>query len=80
MFVRITKKVPIRGHFPAPCHILSRCPVCHVPKDQLHDSAESWPYHTGLETQKLVAEAQALNAAKGEEILKANSIQPVDVR
>ena len=24
MFVRISKKVPIRGHFPAPCRILGR--------------------------------------------------------
>ena len=42
---------------------LKPCPVCHVPKDQLHDCAESWPYRTGLETQKLVAEARVLNAA-----------------
>ena len=59
---------------------LKPCPVCHVPKDQLHDCAESWPYCTGLETQKLVAEAQALNPAQGEEILTANGILPVDVR
>jgi hypothetical protein len=58
---------------------LQPCPVCHVPKDQLHDCTKSWPYRTGLETQKLVADARALNKAWGEEILKANGIQPVDV-
>jgi hypothetical protein len=58
---------------------LQPCPVCHVPKDQLHDCAKSWPCRTGLETQKLVAEARKLNAAQGEEILKANGIRPVDV-
>ena len=58
---------------------LQPCPVCHVPKDQLHDCAKSWPRRTGLETQKLIADARALNAAQGEEILKANGIRPVDV-
>jgi hypothetical protein len=58
---------------------LKPCLVCHVPKDQLHDCANSWPLRTGLETQKLVANARALNATQGEEILKANGIRPVDV-
>ena len=58
---------------------LQPCPVCHVPKDQLHDCAKSWPLRTGRETQKLITDAQALNAAQGEEILKAYGIRPVDV-
>ena len=58
---------------------LQPCPVCHAPKDQLHDCANYWSYRTGLETQKLIADAQALNAKQGEEILKANGIRPVDV-
>ena len=58
---------------------LQPCPVCHAPKDQLHDCANCWPYRTGLETQKLIADARALNAKRGEEILKANGIRPVDV-
>ena len=39
---------------------LQLCPVCHVPKDQLHDCANCWQYRTGLETQKLIANARAL--------------------
>ena len=58
---------------------LQPCPVCHVPKDQLHDCTNCWQYRTGLETQKLIANARALNAKQGEEILKANGIRPVDV-
>ena len=58
---------------------LQPCPICHVPKDQLHDCAKSWPCRTGLETQKLITDAQALNATQGEEILKANGIRPIDV-
>ena len=54
-------------------------PVCHVPKDQLQDCAKPWPRRSGCETQKLVAEARALNAAQGEEILKSNGIRPIDV-
>ena len=34
---------------------------------------------TGLETQKIIANARALNATWGEELLKANCIRPVDV-
>lgn len=58
---------------------LQPCPVCHVPKNQLHDFAKSWPRRTGVETQNLIADARTLNAALGEEILKANGIRPVDV-
>jgi len=58
---------------------LQPCPVCHAQKDQLHDCANCWAYRTGLETQKLIADARALNAKRGEEILKANGIRPVDV-
>jgi hypothetical protein len=58
---------------------LQPCPVCHAPKDHLHDCAKHFPYRTGLETQKLITDARALNAKQGEEILKANGIRPVDV-
>jgi len=58
---------------------LQPCPICHVPKDQLHDCTKSWPRRTGSETQKLVADARALNATQGEELLKVNGIRLVDV-
>jgi hypothetical protein len=58
---------------------LQPCPVGHVPKNQLHDCAKSWPRRTGFETQKLIADARALNATQGEEILKANGIRPINV-
>jgi hypothetical protein len=58
---------------------LQPCPVCHVPEDQLHDCVKSWPRRTGPETQKIIADAKALNATQGEDLLKANGIRPVDV-
>jgi hypothetical protein len=59
---------------------LQPCPVCHVPKNQLHDFGNSsWALRTGLETQKIIAESRALNAAAGEQLLKSNGLRPIDV-
>lgn len=59
---------------------LRPCPVCHVPKDQLHDFGKSWARRTGLETQKIIAQSKVLNAAEGEQLLKSNGLRPIDVR
>jgi hypothetical protein len=59
---------------------LQPCPVCHVPKNQLHDFGKSWALRTGVETQKIIAESKALNAAEGEHLLKSNGLRPIDVR
>ncbi len=59
---------------------LKPCPICHVPKNQLHDCGRSWPLRTGLETQNIVAKSRALNEKDGEELLKANGLRPIDVR
>ncbi|KAF8961518.1 hypothetical protein BDZ97DRAFT_1921202 [Flammula alnicola] len=57
---------------------LQPCPICHIPKDQLHDCGKSWPLRTGLETQKIIAESRACNASEGEELLKANGLRAID--
>ena len=59
---------------------LQPCPVCHVPKNELHDFGKSWPLRTGLETQKIIAESKALPAAAGEQLLKSNGLRSIDVR
>jgi hypothetical protein len=59
---------------------LQPCPVCHVPKNELHDCGKSWPLRTGLETQNIIAESKALTAAAGEQLLKSNGLRPIDVR
>jgi len=58
---------------------LKPCPVCYVPKNQLHDFSKSWPLRNGHETQKIIAESKELNAAAGEELLKSHGIRPIDV-
>ena len=59
---------------------LQPCPVCHVPKDELHDCGKSWPLRTGLEMQNIIAKSKALTAAAGEQLLKSNGLRPIDVR
>ena len=59
---------------------LKPCPVCHVPKNELHDFGKSWPLRTGLETQNIIAESKALTSAAGEQLLKSNGLRPIDVR
>jgi hypothetical protein len=58
---------------------LKPCPVCHVPKLQLHDFSKSWPLRTGLETQKIIAQSKTLKAGEGEQLLKSYSLRPIDV-
>jgi hypothetical protein len=58
---------------------LQPCPVCHVPKNQLHDFGQSWRPRTGLETQKIIADSKKLRAVAGEELLKSNGLRPIDV-
>jgi hypothetical protein len=59
---------------------LQPCPVCHVPKSQLHDFAKSWPLRNGLETQKIIAESKTFKAAEREQLLKSYGLRPIDVR
>jgi hypothetical protein len=59
---------------------LQPCPVCHVPKTQLHDISKSWPLRTGLETQKIIAQSKTLKAGEGEQLLKSNGLRAIDVR
>jgi hypothetical protein len=59
---------------------LKPCPVCHVPKNQLHDFGKSWALRNGHETQKIIAESKTLKAAEGEQLLKSNGLRPIDVR
>ena len=58
---------------------LQPCPVCHVPKDQLHDFGKSWALRNGLETQKIVAQSKTLGETEGEQLLKSNSLRPINV-
>ena len=60
---------------------LQPCPVCHVPKGELHDCGKArWPLQTGIGTQKIIEDAWKLGSVKGEELLKQNGLHPVDVR
>jgi hypothetical protein len=58
---------------------LQPCPICHVPKDELHNFGESWPLRTGCETEEILTKVRTLNAKNREENLKANGICPVAV-
>ena len=59
---------------------LQPCPVCHVPKNELHDCGKArWPLRTGIGTQKILEDAQKLGAVRGEELLKQNGLRLVNV-
>ena len=59
---------------------LQPCPVCHVPKDELHDCGKArWPLRTGIGTQKIFEDARKLGLVKGEELLKINGLRLIDV-
>jgi hypothetical protein len=59
---------------------LQPCPICHVPKDEMHDCGKArWPLRTGVETQKIIADARRLGKVKGEELLKQNGLRLIDV-
>ena len=59
---------------------LEPCPICHVPKDELHDCGKArWPLRTGVESQKIIDQARKLKGAKGEALLKKNGLRPIDV-
>lgn len=59
---------------------LQPCPICHVPKDELHDCGNArWPLRTGIGTQKIFEDARKLGPAKGEELLKENGLRLIDV-
>ena len=59
---------------------LQPCPVCHVPKDELHDCGKDrWPLRTGIGTQKIFEDARKLGLVKGEELLKINGLRLIDV-
>jgi hypothetical protein len=59
---------------------LQPCPICHVPKDELHDCGKArWPLRTGIGTEKIFKDARKLGPAKGEELLKENGLRLIDV-
>jgi len=59
---------------------LQPCPICHVPKDELHDCGKArWPLQSGIGTQKILENARKLGAIKGEELLKQNGLRLIDV-
>ncbi|KAF8956317.1 hypothetical protein BDZ97DRAFT_1907242 [Flammula alnicola] len=59
---------------------LEPCPICHVPKDALHDCGKVWQLRSGAETEKIIAESRVLNAKEGEELLKANGLRAIDLK
>ena len=59
---------------------LEPCPICHVPKDKLHDCGKAqWPLRTGIETQRIIEQARKLRSGDAEELLKKNGLRPIDV-
>ena len=58
---------------------LMPCPVCHVPKNELHDFGKTWPLRNGLETQKIIAESKSLGATAGERLLSSKGLRAIDV-
>ena len=55
------------------------CPICLVPQQKQSDYLTLWPQRTMEKTQQLIEEAKELPKSQAENLLKSQSIRPLEV-